>query len=69
MGMPWGIPSIIAAAATGFKAVKDIIKTKIPGQGGGSVSTSAPSLGSVAAPLQPQAQTTALNQASINQIG
>jgi hypothetical protein len=68
MGMPWGIPSIVAAAATGFKAVKDIIATKIPGKGaGGSVPSF--SLGSVAAPLQPVAQTTALNQASINQIG
>jgi hypothetical protein len=66
MGMPWGIPSIIAASATGFKAVKDIIAVKIPGKSSGG---SAPNLSTTIAPLQPQAQTTALDQNSINSIG
>jgi len=70
MGMPWGIPSIIAAAATGFKAVKDILKTKIPGQGDGG--GTAPSISSVAtAPLapQPKVQTTTLDQTALNNTG
>ena len=68
MGMPWGIPSIIAASATGFAAVKNILKTKVPGKsdvGGSSI----PSVGSVIAPLTPQAQTTTLDQNSINAVG
>jgi len=67
MGMPWGIPSIVAATATGFAAVRNIAKTKIPGQSGTSVS--APSASSVIAPLVPQAVTTNLNQSSINAVG
>lgn len=68
MGMPWGIPSVVAAAATGFLAVKNILKTKVPGKsdvGGSSV----PSVGSIVAPLTPQAQTTTLDQNSINAVG
>lgn len=69
---PANIPGIISAAATGFKAVKNIIATKIPGAasvstGGGSMS--APSLSSSTAPITPQAQTTTLSSQSINQIG
>lgn len=69
MGMPWGLPSVISAAATGFAAVKNILKTKVPGKsdtGGGS---SVPSVGSIVAPLTPQAQTTTLDQNSINAVG
>jgi hypothetical protein len=66
MGIPWGIPSIVAASATGFKAVRDIIAVKVPGK---SSSSSAPNLSTTIAPLQPQARTTTLDQASINSIG
>jgi hypothetical protein len=66
MGMPWGIPSIVAASATGFKAVRDIIAVKVPGKSSGS---SAPNLSTTIAPLQPQARNTTLDQASINSIG
>ena len=74
LGYPAAIPAVLAAAATGFKAVKNIIGTKIPGKasGGGSAaggSMSAPSLSSSTAPITPQAQTTTLSAQSINQIG
>lgn len=65
---PANIPAIISAAAIGFKAVKNIIATKVPGSsasGGGS----APSMGSISAPIKPEAQTTTLSSQSINQIG
>ena len=74
LGYPAAIPAVLAAAATGFKAVKNIMATKIPGKasggssaGGGSMS--APSLSSSTAPITPQAQTTTLSSQSINQIG
>ena len=74
LGYPAAIPAVLAAAATGFKAVKNIIGTKIPGKagssgGGGGGSMSAPSLSSSTAPITPQAQTTTLSTQSINQIG
>jgi chromosome segregation ATPase len=64
------IASTVTAAASGFTAVKNIAKVKVPGFGGGGVST--PSLASITAPVgtqPPQAQLTQLNQASINQMG
>jgi hypothetical protein len=64
------IASTVTAAASGFTAVKNIGKVKVPGFGGGGVST--PSLASITAPVgtqPPQAQLTQLNQASINQMG
>jgi hypothetical protein len=72
LGYPAAIPAVLAAAATGFKAVKSIMGTKIPGKatsGGGGGSMSAPSLSSSTAPITPQAQTTTLSTQSINQIG
>ena len=74
LGYPAAIPAVLAAAATGFKAVKSIIGTKVPGKGGssgggGGGSMSAPSLSSSTAPITPQAQTTTLSTQSINQIG
>lgn len=74
LGYPAAIPAVLAAAATGFKAVKNIIGTKVPGKagssgGGGGGSMSAPSLSSSTAPITPQAQTTTLSTQSINQIG
>jgi len=72
LGYPAAIPAVLAASVTGFKAVKSIMSTKIPGAasssaGGGSMS--APSLSSSTAPITPQAQTTTLSTQSINQIG
>ena len=72
LGYPAAIPAVLAAAATGFKAVKSIMGTKIPGKatsGGSGGSMSAPSLSSSTAPIAPQAQTTTLSTQSINQIG
>ena len=74
LGYPAAIPAVLAAAVTGFKAVKSIIGTKVPGAasssgGGGGGSMSAPSLSSSTAPITPQAQTTTLSTQSINQIG
>jgi hypothetical protein len=74
LGYPAAIPAVLAAAATGFKAVKNIMSTKVPGAasssgGGGGGSMSAPSLSSSTAPITPQAQTTTLSTQSINQIG
>lgn len=44
LGYPMAIPAVAMAAVTGFKAVKDILSTKVPGGGGGSApSMSAPS--------------------------
>lgn len=54
LGPPINIPAMIAAAATGFGAVRNILKTKVPGQGDGG---SMPSTGSMSAPLAPLANT------------
>jgi chemotaxis protein histidine kinase CheA len=67
LGFPLAIPAVLAASVTGFKAVKSIIATKVPGSGGGGGSV--PSMGSMAAPIKPEAQTTTLSSQSINQIG
>lgn len=66
LGYPAAIPAVLAATVTGFKAVKSILATKIPGSGGGA---SAPAMGNMSAPIMPQAQTTTLSTQSINQIG
>ena len=57
------------AIAAGLKTVSAIVKTKVPGSGGGGASVSAPSLSAPAAPIAPQVQTTSLNQGTLNQIG
>jgi hypothetical protein len=57
--------AVAATIATGIKNVKAIAAVKVPGGGGGSV----PNISSVTAPLTPIAQTTRLDQQSINQIG
>ena len=66
LGYPAAIPAVLAATVTGFKAVKSILATKVPGGGGGG---SAPAMGNMSAPIMPQAQTTTLSTQSINQIG
>jgi len=71
LGFPAAIPAVLAAAVTGFKAVKSIMSTKIPGAASSSAggSMSAPTMSSATAPITPQAQTTTLSTQSINQIG
>ncbi len=68
---PASIPAVLTTAATGFKAVKNIMATKVPGaassSAGGSMSN--PAMTSATAPITPQAQTTTLSTQSINQIG
>jgi hypothetical protein len=59
------ILSVGAVIATGLKSVKEIMKVKVPGAGGGG-SVSVPS---VSAPIRPQLSTTTLNQDQINQVG
>lgn len=39
LGFPLAIPAVAAAAATGFKAVKDILKTKTPSAKGGNIAS------------------------------
>jgi hypothetical protein len=46
------IPAVAIASATGFSAVRNILKTKVPGQSGGG--GSAPSAESISAPLVPR---------------
>ena len=70
LGYPLAIPAVAMAAMTGFSAVKNILAVKVPSASGGgspnmpSVSTSAPMT-----PAAPQAQTTNISHASINQMG
>ena len=62
------IGSVAAILALGIKQVRGIVGVKVPGGGGGGGSMpSAPSLPT--APLTPQAQSTRLDQGSINAIG
>lgn len=61
--------AVAATIARGIKNVKEIAKTNIPGASSAG-SSSVPNIGTqVAAPLPPQAETTQLNQASINAVG
>ena len=59
------IANVATIIASGLIAIKNIVKTPVPGGGGSAPSTSALS------PLQPQAQNTntLLNQQQLNQIG
>lgn len=69
LGFPLAIPAAAAAAATGFGAVKNILKTKVPGAsgdgGGGNTASPVP----INAPVTPQQLSTQLNAASIQGIG
>lgn len=60
------IANVAAIIATGFVAIKNIVKTPVPGAGG-----SAPGLSQPApiTPQQPQNQTTTLDQRSLNALG
>jgi hypothetical protein len=69
----YAIAQAIVTGLVGFKAVRDIIKTPIPGgKGGGSTSGSVPTGAGVAPPppqIQSVPQTTRIDQGQINQIG
>lgn len=69
LGFPLAIPAVAAAAATGFAAVKNILKVKVPGKSGDS-GGNIPNLGNTTPSLlQPAFQTTRLDPFSLNQIG
>ena len=64
------VAATITAAASGFAAVKGIVRTQVPGAGGGGANVPAGAGG--AAPISPQAPqaiTTQLSQQSVNQLG
>lgn len=62
------IVNVAAVIASGIKAVKEIVKTPVPGGGGGGSAPSAPSI-TPAAPLAPTQQSTRIDQQSLSQIG
>jgi hypothetical protein len=68
-GIPgYAIAQGIAVGIAGLAAVRNILKTKVPGRaasGGGGVSV--PS--NVTAPVAPQAESTRLDPTQVNQIG
>lgn len=67
VGIALGVVAAAGALATGIAAVKKIVATKIPGQGGGG--GAAPSgIPAAAAPVSPQQQGTKLDATSISAI-
>jgi hypothetical protein len=62
------VVNVATIIATGLKAVKGILSTKVPGGGGGGGNPSLPSPSTIA-PVQPQLGQTALNQQMINATG
>ena len=68
LGYPMAIPAVIAAAATGFAAVKNILSVKVPGKSS-AASAATPSVASIVAPLQPAQASTTLDQKTINTAG
>jgi len=58
------IAGVLAVLATGFKTVKGIVSTPVPGAAGGGGATP-----SVPSPITPQQQSTMLNSASIQGVG
>ena len=66
---PFNFISAAAVGAAGFAAVKNIVAVKVPGAGGGGASVPSISAQAPIAPPQPQAQTTSLDNRTINAIG
>ena len=64
LGYPLAIPAVIAASATGFAAVKNILKTPVPGGGGGN--TPAGSMNSPLSTSSPLVPRSALNTTSLD---
>lgn len=70
LGFPAAIPAVIAASATGFAAVKNIMKVKVPGTNNNTGGTSIPSIGrGASAPLEAGYTSTKLDPFALNQIG
>jgi hypothetical protein len=69
VGPALGAVAAGVAVASGIKNVKEILKVKVPGTGGGGTNVSAPNIQAPIAPQQPQAQLTQLDQATINRMG
>lgn len=67
VGIALGVVAAAGVVAAGVKAVAQITAVKVPGASGGG--GGAPSITAPKAPLTPQAQTTRLDQQSINQVG
>lgn len=68
----YAIAQAIVTGLVGFKAVRDIIKTPVPGGKGGGTSGSVPAGAGIAPPppqIQAVPQTTRIDQGQINQIG
>lgn len=61
------VAATVTAAASGFAAVRGIVRTPVPGGGGGGVSVPAGASAPLT-PVSPQAITTTLDAASINSI-
>ena len=66
VGIALGAVAAAGVVASGVKAVKQITAVKVPGASGGG---GAPSISLPGAPIKPQAQTTTLDQQSINAVG
>jgi len=66
---PFNFISAAAVGAAGFAAVRNIVSVQVPGAGGGGASVPSISAGAPIAPPQPQAQTTSLDNRTINAIG
>lgn len=66
VGIALGVVAAAGVVASGVKAVKQITAVKVPGASGGG---GAPSISLPGAPIKPQAQTTTLDQQSINAVG
>jgi hypothetical protein len=66
---PFNFISAAAVGAAGFAAVKNIVSVKVPGAGGGGASVPSFNAQAPIAPPQPQAQTTSLDNRTINAIG
>ena len=66
---PFNFISAAAVGAAGFAAVKNIVSVKVPGATGGGASVPSLNASAPIAPPQPQAQTTTLDNQTINAIG
>ena len=66
---PFNFISAAAVGAAGFAAVRNIVSVQVPGAGGGGASVPSISAQAPIAPPQPQAQTTSLDNRTINAIG
>jgi chromosome segregation ATPase len=66
---PFNFISAAAVGAAGFAAVRNIVSVKVPGSTGGGANVPSISASAPIAPPQPQAQTTTLDNQTINAIG